>query len=308
MKALFPTEDYYEYFIDLSPNTDSYIITLVSGNRPFPTSWGSHNSFYIIPKDLSYVIPIVVEGYELLNCSWSPDSLKLAVYGMNQRGGVNLFVFDRDGSNLKTVSPSDLAWSSMSMPFWYADSSFLYWTTDYQLRVTSTNDMQNRLVSLKLDKPSFIIDAIKFSSDGSKVAYSIYYFEGFHFLYLAKGDFSEPRMVYKYSDDVLWIHDIVWSPDMSYVLFNFLEAENGDRHYDEWSQLLVNETDGQISSIPWPEGTKFCGWSPDMRIIAYYEKTKLYLAEASDPNSRQLVATSNIVVYMNTCPIWVTNP
>jgi hypothetical protein len=321
LKSLLPKEIFSDYYLDPSPDGKIIFVHLESEpDSQMPLYYLGHH-YYIISTDLGEVIPLDMHGEIIKWLNWSSDGLKLAIEGIVGDWDT-IYMFDQDGNKLKPFIQG--AWE----PFWNFDNSKIYYRYwDKPLSVRNIDGSGDKPIPLNLNMPGLRnIEKIEFSPDGSKVVFNGYdiqnngtsFSDYSRYFYLANSDFSNPGKILEYETDDYFIGvlSIIWSPDMNLVLINLEGFENSSlQSYFPLYQFLININDKQIVPIPSPEGTKFSGWSPDMKLIAYIDNKTLFLADAKNYNYKQEIIVDTKgkgptfwslgLTPLDGCPVWV---
>ena len=216
---------HFDHFPVWSP--DGTRIAFMAGNAPTLPHWNDVQLFTMLAdgSDVQALAPELTR-IALYPPVWSPDgeSLAFLAYGLKESLRRTLYTVKADGSELTNVRSPFL--DSLSLPAWSPDGQ---WLAQAQFEGDNV-----ALVTLK--------------ADGSerKLLITITSKDGFQ------------RQLYG-----SWIHDVLWSPDGSQILYTC-----------EVGACIVNVGDGRVTRLPRKQFDRnepvIAAWSPDGSRVALY--------------------------------------
>lgn len=281
--------DFAIAFLNPSPNGALVVLSLGrEQNQPASTYDWSH---FIISIDQNSIMPIRYTGMYLDHWFWSSDSSKLLGTGDDGTGKRKEYcVADSTDGRIITCISADI---NNRDAYWSEDDSHIYWSKKGQLWMASLEDTKGSYVGLTFLPDQLELNGMSFSPDSTKVAIINNIQPSTQTLFLANSNFTSPiKSITFFGDPYFFIN---WSSDSRYLFWTA---------YPSGTQYLIDASTGEDVQFPSPEGSTFCGWSQDNKVIAYIENGTLYIASISNPSLRRQVAaiTSDELLF---CSTWI---
>lgn len=244
---------------------------------------------------------------------WSPDGSKIAFFSKNTDNQYSIFVMNKDGTNLRQISPSTRNAEIPYSPSWDQTGRLVYYSICQNVMVSQILEDSYKVIH---DGNGDIFPEV--SNDGSKVVFinmlggdvCTIDVDGKNFKNLTNGTVYGWRPKWSFNNNYIVFHDsragrkiciidtlganvktlrynsggYKWSQDGTKLIFNaYYENVNSIFIYDMIADSVINLSNNMQYNLP--EAVSNCGvdWSSDGEYILYHSERD------SDYNSQIIV-------------------
>lgn len=214
-----------------------------------------------------------VGGINWLQAAWSPDSTQIVFVPFpNPQNNGSIYLVNKDGSNLTTLTTTSEAGDGFIFPVWSLDGQTIYCI------LSINNGREQSLYRLDADGNNAgviydqgLVSSFDLSPDGEQLAFSTFDMNAnLTTLHVADADGSNSQMILAEGGS-----EVKWSPDGQQIAFERREPVGGFSK----EVFVVNADGSNLLQVTESGGIKSDSsqWSPDGNNILYIVQGKTYL-------------------------------